>query len=114
MAKAPCARLMKFIRPSVTESPHASTNSSIPYAIPSNRMVSMIRPSPPRHSGSGIHDTAVDIIARIGGYGFRVRGFTPAPRNDELAAEVSDRAYFAAIAALTGSLTAGKVANSTL
>ena len=30
MAKEPWARLMKFIRPSVTDSPHASTNSNMP------------------------------------------------------------------------------------
>ncbi len=37
MAKAQCARLMKFIIPSVTDSPTDSRNSSIPYAKPSNR-----------------------------------------------------------------------------
>ena len=30
IAKAPWARLMKFISPSVTDSPLASTNSSMP------------------------------------------------------------------------------------
>src|SRR5438105_4134832 len=44
MANAPCARLTKFIRPRVTDRPQASTNSSIPYATPSNRMVSMAPP----------------------------------------------------------------------
>ena len=37
MAKAQCARLTKFIIPSVTDSPTESRNSSIPYAKPSNR-----------------------------------------------------------------------------
>src|SRR5512132_3280120 len=41
MANAPCARLMKFISPRVTARPHASTNSSMPYATPSKRMVSI-------------------------------------------------------------------------
>src|SRR3974390_737458 len=36
MAKLQCARLMKFIMPSVTDSPTDSTNSSIPKAKPSN------------------------------------------------------------------------------
>src|ERR1051325_11113333 len=49
MANAPCARLTKFIRPRVTDRPQASTNSSMPYATPSNRMVNM-RP-PARSSG---------------------------------------------------------------
>ncbi len=30
IANAPCARLTKFISPSVTDSPHATTNSSMP------------------------------------------------------------------------------------
>src|SRR5262249_26728024 len=46
MANEPCARLTKFIRPRVTERPQASTNSSMPYATPSNRMVSMAPPAP--------------------------------------------------------------------
>src|SRR5215475_13585176 len=45
MANAPCARLTKFIRPRVTDRPQASTNSSMPYATPSNRMVSMAPPA---------------------------------------------------------------------
>src|SRR5687767_13428664 len=36
MAKLPCARFVKFIRPSVTDSPTASRNSNIPKAKPSN------------------------------------------------------------------------------
>src|SRR5262245_32564919 len=36
MAKLQCARLMKFIIPSVTDSPTESRNSSMPYASPSN------------------------------------------------------------------------------
>src|SRR5262249_12315588 len=42
MANEPCARLTKFIKPRVTDRPQASTNSSMPYATPSNRMVSML------------------------------------------------------------------------
>src|SRR5580704_12546978 len=74
MAKAPCARLMKFINPSVTESPLASTNSNMPYAMPSNRIVSMsTRPSPGRlrsvlrslvgvlHVGNGVE---LDVVER--------------------------------------------------
>src|SRR5947209_4421499 len=41
MAKAPWARLTRFISPSVTASPQARMNSTIPYATPSNRTVSM-------------------------------------------------------------------------
>src|SRR5262245_18298101 len=41
MAKAQCARLTKFIIPSVTDRPTDSRNSSIPYANPSNRTPSM-------------------------------------------------------------------------
>src|SRR6185437_4088251 len=37
MAKAQCARLTKFIRPSVTDRPTDSKNNNIPYAMPSNR-----------------------------------------------------------------------------
>src|SRR5262245_47623204 len=37
MAKAQCARLMKFIMPSVTDNPTDRTNSSTPKAKPSNR-----------------------------------------------------------------------------
>src|SRR4030095_4727876 len=37
MAKAPCARLMKFIRPIVTDRPMLMMNSRLPYAMPSNR-----------------------------------------------------------------------------
>src|SRR3989304_7861441 len=37
MANAQCARLTKFIIPSVTETPTESRNRSIPYANPSNR-----------------------------------------------------------------------------
>src|SRR5574337_831920 len=39
MAKAPCARLTKFISPSVTDSPTLIRNSSTPEAMPSNRIV---------------------------------------------------------------------------
>src|SRR5471030_3143084 len=39
MAKAPCARFTKFMRPSVTASPDASTKSNMPYATPSKAMV---------------------------------------------------------------------------
>src|SRR6185295_18314151 len=53
MANAPCARLTKFINPSVTASPQASTNSSMPYATPSNRMVAMAIPFPPPFDGGG-------------------------------------------------------------
>src|SRR3974377_1350529 len=37
---------MRFIRPSVTDNPQASTNRSIPWAMPSTRIVSMdpVRP----------------------------------------------------------------------
>src|SRR5215831_5937220 len=37
MANAPCARLMKFIRPIVTDRPMLIMNSRLPYAMPSNR-----------------------------------------------------------------------------
>src|SRR3989442_708791 len=37
MAKLQCARLTKFIMPSVTDRPTDRRNSSIPYANPSNR-----------------------------------------------------------------------------
>src|SRR5689334_4239498 len=59
MANAPCARLTKFIRPRVTERPQASTNSSMPYATPSNKMVSMAPPVSsiaPRRVGKGGRD----------------------------------------------------------
>src|SRR6476660_2157133 len=36
IANAPCARLTKFIRPSVTDSPTAMMKSRLPYASPSN------------------------------------------------------------------------------
>src|SRR5271156_4924484 len=49
MAKAPWARLMKFINPSVTDNPLASTNSSMPYATPSSRIGSI---GAPRRSSS--------------------------------------------------------------
>src|SRR3954470_3510311 len=42
MAKAPWARFTKFISPRVTASPQASTNSSMPYAMASNRIVNMV------------------------------------------------------------------------
>src|SRR3954463_5394647 len=42
MAKAPWARFTKFISPRVTASPQASTKSSMPYAMPSNRIVNMV------------------------------------------------------------------------
>src|SRR5690606_2341132 len=41
MPKAPCARLMKFIMPSVTDRPTDSRNSSMPKAKPSNRTMAI-------------------------------------------------------------------------
>src|SRR5207253_4023129 len=37
MAKAPCARLTKFMRPIVTDRPTLTRKSRLPYAMPSNR-----------------------------------------------------------------------------
>src|SRR5580765_6619201 len=37
MAKAPCARLTKFMSPIVTERPMLIRNSRLPYAMPSKR-----------------------------------------------------------------------------
>src|ERR1700735_2949289 len=45
---------MKFISPSVTDRPHAKTNSNMPYAIPSNRMVSMVDRYPQLRSFAAI------------------------------------------------------------
>src|SRR5258708_6981911 len=42
IAKAPCARLMKFISPIVTDRPILMTNSSAPYATPSKRIPSRL------------------------------------------------------------------------
>src|SRR5690606_12460552 len=42
MPKAPCARLMKFINPSVTDRPTDRTNNSIPKANPSNSTMTIL------------------------------------------------------------------------
>src|SRR5574337_280911 len=46
MANAPCARLTKFIKPSVTDSPTLIRNSSMPEAMPSKTIV-MVPPAGP-------------------------------------------------------------------
>src|SRR6185437_2365733 len=57
MAKAPCARLTKFMMPSVIDRPSASMNSNMPVATPSKRTVNIGR-DPKRPA------------PRAGGYGF--------------------------------------------
>ena len=52
MAKAPCARLTKFIRPSVTERPTLIRNNSKPEATPSKMTVMGLS----LFSGSGAGD----------------------------------------------------------
>src|SRR3954462_10387128 len=73
MAKAPWARLTKFIKPKVTASPHASTNSSMPYATPSNRMVSRVmllgRPVVGRAIAFGAGGCGVTNLAPLAGRG---------------------------------------------
>src|SRR5262249_4470796 len=65
MANAPWARLTKFISPSVTASPHASTNSSIPYATPSKMIVAMV--------SRALWDGSVFELVDIGQARFRKR-----------------------------------------
>src|SRR5690606_35062630 len=63
MAKAPCARLTKIIRPSVIDKPTPTTNCNMPSARPSNRT----RPTgPSRFKGVDADYGAARVAAVIG------------------------------------------------
>src|SRR5215217_1538045 len=94
MKKPPCARLGMRMRPNASEKPDESRNSRPPKAtlfrvwmIQNCMRASSFRPRAHARgpesittSGSMWHGRS-DLLG-VRGYGFRARGFSPAPRND--------------------------------